>query len=239
MDSNSKNQLISLPIIIAMIANPVLAERLPAVAQGTHSKLDMTNQSRQVVGGVRTMASAVVIDEGISREQRPGLKESSNGTVVVDIAAATSAGVSHNRYKDFNVSEHGLILNNSQAPVLTELGGWTDGNRRLAGGEARIILNEVTGSNRSDLDGYIEVAGQAAEFVLANQNGITCDGCGFINTPRATLVTGRAKMINGSLDGFTLGDGNIVFHGDGINASNVDRFDIVTRMASINASLLR
>ncbi|WP_339896589.1 hemagglutinin repeat-containing protein [uncultured Gilvimarinus sp.] len=238
MDSNSKNQLVSLPLIVAMIANPVLAERLPAAAQEPRTPRVMSNQQRLAVGlAPQTMASAIVIDESVNREQRPGLKESSNGTVVVDIAAATAAGVSHNRYSEFNVTENGLILNNSQAPVLTQLGGWTDGNRRLAGGEARIILNEVTGSNRSGLMGHIEVAGQAAEFVLANQNGITCDGCGFINIPKATLVTGRAKMINGDIDGFTLGDGNIVLQGDGINASNVDRFDIVTRMASINASL--
>ncbi|WP_049721647.1 hemagglutinin repeat-containing protein [Gilvimarinus polysaccharolyticus] len=238
MDSYSKNQLVSLPLIIAMIVNPALAEQVPASVYTERKPRAVSVEQRASIGlASRTMASAIVVDENINREQRPGLKESSNGTAVVDIAAASAAGVSHNRYTEFNVSETGLILNNSQAPVLTQLGGWTDGNRRLAGGEASIILNEVTGSNRSNLFGHIEVAGQAAEFVLANQNGITCDGCGFINIPRATLVTGRAQMANGDLDGFTLGNGNIVFQGAGVNASNVDQFDIVTRMASVNANL--
>src|SRR5690606_17992930 len=166
-----------------------------------------------------------------------GLKESSNGTQVVDIAAPSAGGVSHNRYREFNVNEQGLILNNSLAPVLTQLGGWTDGNRRLAGGEASIILNEVTGLSRSNLLGHIEIAGRSAEFVLANANGITCAGCGFINTPRVTLVTGKPELQGGALSGFNVFGGDVRIEGEGLDASNVDRFDIVTRAAQINAEL--
>src|SRR5690606_2179547 len=123
------------------------------------------------------------------------------------------------------------------APVLTQLGGWADGNRRLAGGEASIILNEVTGLSRSTLAGQLEIAGRSAEFVLANPNGISCNGCGFINTPRVTMVTGRPDMMDGSLRGFNVSGGDFTLDGKGLNASDIDRFDIVTRAAKINAEL--
>ncbi|WP_020210961.1 hemagglutinin repeat-containing protein [Gilvimarinus chinensis] len=247
MERKNKTRIISLSVIIAMIANPALAERQradevrmrqlmqQAMQTGTIQKSSSRRTGAQKVSA--DMSAGVVVDHSAPARNQSRLKESSNGTLVVDIAEASAAGVSHNRYQNFNVDENGLILNNSTAPVLTQLGGWTDGNRNLTGGLANIILTEVTGASRSNLLGHIEVAGQAAEFVLANQNGITCDGCGFINIPRATLVTGRANMTNGNLDGFTLGDGDFVLQGDGINTSNVDRFDIVTRMATINASL--
>ena len=64
-------------------------------------------------------------------------------------------------------------------------------NLQRAGASANIILNEVTSTNRSRLEGFQEVAGDRADLILANPNGITCRGCGFINTPRATLSTGQ------------------------------------------------
>ncbi|WP_404829515.1 two-partner secretion domain-containing protein [Dickeya solani] len=48
--------------------------------------------------------------------------------------------------------------------------------------------------NRSRLAGYLEVAGQAANVVVANPYGITCSGCGFLNTPRITLTTGTPQF---------------------------------------------
>lgn len=40
----------------------------------------------------------------------------------------------------------------------------------------------------------IEVAGQSAQVIIANPSGITCDGCGFINTNHASLTTGTATF---------------------------------------------
>jgi len=40
------------------------------------------------------------------------------------------------------------------------------------------------------LRGYMEVAGNAADLIIANPNGIRVSGAGFINTPHATLTTG-------------------------------------------------
>jgi filamentous hemagglutinin len=135
-------------------------------------------------------ASNIVVDDTVT-----GTSSASSGVSVVDIATPNSRGLSHNRYRHFNVDKQGAILNNSAANVSTQLAGWIAGNPSLApGAEASLILNEVTHANRSQLHGAMEVAGNAADVVLANPYGITCNGCGFINIPRMTLSTGRPVL---------------------------------------------
>ncbi len=187
----------------------------------------------QPLSGVAARASLA----NTGQPSDPTLKQAMNGTTVVDIAAPSAKGISSNMWNDFNVGEEGIIFNNSAAPVLTQLGGWVDGNRRLAGGSASVILNQVVGTNRSSLMGQVEIAGKSAEFILANPNGITCNGCGFINTPSVSLITGRSRMgANGDLL-FDISDGDFLLEGHGLNATNIDRFDIISRYAQINADL--
>ena len=181
--------------------------------------------------------SGIRVDPAAAHSNRPGLDTAPNGVPLVQIAPPTDRGVSHNRYSAFNVSRQGLILNNSRATAQTQLGGFVPGNPNLRNGEARIILNEVTGAQRSSLRGYTEVAGRAAEVVIANPYGITCNGCGFINTPRATLTTGRPELTNGALSGFDVRGGDVALEGAGLNAANVDRLDIIARAVALNAKL--
>ena len=164
--------------------------------------------------------------------------QAANGVPMVNIATPNGSGLSHNKFTDFNVSQQGLILNNSaQAVVQTQLGGYVMGNPNLTGGAANIILNEVNGGSPSQLKGYTEVAGKSAAVIVANPHGISCDGCGFINTPRATLSTGKPVVEGGRLDRFDVDGGQIRIEGDGLNARNVSQFDLITRSAQINAEL--
>ena len=164
--------------------------------------------------------------------------QAANGVPMVNIATPNGSGLSHNKFTDFNVSQQGLILNNSaQAVVQTQLGGYVMGNPNLTGGAANIILNEVNGGSPSQLKGYTEVAGKSAAVIVANPHGISCDGCGFINTPRVTLSTGKPVVEGGRLDRFDVDGGQISIEGDGLNARNVSQFDLITRSAQINAEL--
>ncbi|WP_271104218.1 filamentous hemagglutinin N-terminal domain-containing protein [Pseudomonas tohonis] len=161
-----------------------------------------------------------------------------NGVPVVNIATPNGNGLSHNTFSDYNVGEQGLILNNATNKLQsTQLGGYILGNPNLNGRTAGVILNEVTGTNPSQLRGYTEVAGQGAHVIVANPHGITCDGCGFINTPRATLSTGAPVVENGTLKRYDVDGGQIRIEGQGLNASNVDQFELITRSAQINAEL--
>ncbi|EKG7051857.1 filamentous hemagglutinin N-terminal domain-containing protein, partial [Escherichia coli] len=105
-------------------------------------------------------------------------------------------------------------------------------------GEAKGIINEVTGGNRSLLQGYTEVAGKAANVMVANPYGITCDGCGFINTPHATLTTGKPVMnADGSLQALEVTEGSITINGAGLDGTRSDAVSIIARATEVNAAL--
>lgn len=167
------------------------------------------------------------------------LDRAGNGVPIINIATPNGSGLSHNQFHDYNVGAQGLILNNSSAQTsVTQLGGHIIGNSNLKNsGAAQAILNEVISGNPSQLRGYTEVAGQSARVIVANPYGITCNGCGFINSPRVTLTTGKPVLDNGRLDRFQVDQGSVAIEGAGLNATNVDRFEIITRSAKINAQL--
>ncbi|HTF83787.1 MAG TPA: filamentous hemagglutinin N-terminal domain-containing protein, partial [Cellvibrio sp.] len=184
-----------------------------------------------------SVADTIAVDKTVSVSQRPTLDRAANGVDIVNIARPNDKGVSHNLFSEFNVNKDGLILNNSRTITNTQLGGHIAGNANLTDASARLILNEVTGANRSQLLGYTEIAGQAADYVLANPYGITCDGCGFINIPRVTLAAGKPEMANGQLRSINVDNGNFIVQGMGLNAANVKHLDIIARSAHINAQL--
>jgi filamentous hemagglutinin len=175
---------------------------------------------------------------------QPGVGAAPNGVPLVDIVTPNGAGLSHNKYDNFNVGTPGLILNNFKGEVGTSnLGGATPGNPNLnASNPASVILNEVTSGNRSALNGPTEVFGGRADVIVANPSGITCNGCGFINTPHATLTTGVPNIgADGSLTGFTINGGDVTFEGVGGNFAAapgaVDLFDVVARNIHVNAPI--
>ncbi|MCX5781095.1 MAG: hemagglutinin repeat-containing protein [Elusimicrobia bacterium] len=173
------------------------------------------------------------------------IDSTSNGTPMVNIAAPNSAGLSHNKYSDFNVDEKNLVLNNSkELTCRTQIGDMIPGNSTLinAGVEAHLILNEVTSNRNSSLRGYIEIAGRKADFVLANPNGILVSGAGFINTSRVALVTGTPEIKDGMLGGFSMSQtGSINITGRdageaqnlGLDLQNVDFATISSRVINV------
>ncbi|MBD8199667.1 hemagglutinin repeat-containing protein [Pseudomonas viridiflava] len=175
----------------------------------------------------------------VSGTTNTAVGQAGNGVPVINIAAPNGAGLSHNQFQQYNVDSKGVILNNATNAIQsTQLGGNILGNSQLGGRAAGTILNEVTGANASQLNGYTEVAGQAARVIIANPYGVTCNGCGFINTPRVTLSTGKPVLdANGKLDHFAVDGGSITIDGKGLDASAVDQFDLITRSAKINADI--
>ncbi|WP_250626602.1 hemagglutinin repeat-containing protein [Pinirhizobacter soli] len=177
-------------------------------------------------------ATAQVTPHGSPLDHAP------NGVPLVNIQRPSDAGVSHNTYQHFNVDRQGLVLNNSGQVVATQQGGYIAGNPNITGNGARIILNEVTSTSRSQLNGFTEVAGRRAEVIIANPNGITCNGCGFINTSRGTLTTGTPVFgASGNLDAFRVTRGDIRIEGEGLNASYTERLDLIARQVSANAKV--
>ena len=187
-------------------------------------------------------AQSVSAAGSVPAANQPGVGAAPNGVPLIDIVTPNAAGLSHNKYDNFNVGTQGLILNNFKGEQgISNLGGVTPGNPNLnASNAASVILNEVTSGNRSALNGPTEVYGGRADVIIANPNGITCAGCGFINTPHATLTTGVPNIgSDGSLTGFTVNGGDVTFEGTGGNFAaapgSVDLFDVVSRQIHVNA----
>ena len=188
-------------------------------------------------GGIAPVHGQIVADPGAPKNQQPTIVNSANGTPQVNIRTPSAAGVSRNTYSQFDVNQQGAILNNARTSAQTQLGGWVQANPWLARGTAKVILNEVNGSHPSQLRGYIEVAGDRAQVVIANPAGISCDGCGFINANRATLTTGQPILNGGHLDGYRVQQGVINIGGAGLDASKTDFTDIIARAVNVNAGI--
>ncbi|POU42131.1 filamentous hemagglutinin [Pantoea sp. PSNIH3] len=189
------------------------------------------------IGAVHTAQAAIVADKSAPGKQQPTVLVTANGTPQINIQTPSAGGVSRNTYSQFDVDKKGVILNNARRNTSTQLGGMVSANPWMAKGEAKIILNEVNARAPSRLNGYIEVAGQKAQVVIASPAGITCNGCGFINAGRATLTTGTAQLQNGNLTGYQVDRGEVVIEGKGLDASRQDYTDIIARAVKVNAAI--
>lgn len=182
-------------------------------------------------------AEGIVVDTAAAAQYRPMLESTPNAIPLINIVTPNASGLSHNKFSEFNIEQRGVIFNNATSAALTQLGGWVQGNANLGTTPARVILNEVTGTNRSLLRGYGEVAGHRADLIIANPNGITVNGGGFINTLRATLTTGMPGLDGAALNGFHVQRGDILIEGNGFNADNIDRVELYTKALQLNAQL--
>ena len=169
----------------------------------------------------------------------PLVQETANGIPLVNISAPTAGGVSRNDYERFNIPTKGAILNNSYTLSKTELAGYVQGNANMAQGPAKIIVNQVTSGNPTTMNGFLEVAGHKADVIIANPNGITVNGGGFINTARAILTTGKPEYDNKErLKDFRIdNDATILITGNGLNGKKADTLELYTRAAEIKAAI--
>ena len=167
----------------------------------------------------------------------PKTEEARNGMIVVNINTPNGKGLSHNQYDAFNVDEKGLILNNANRPVNTELAGYIMGNPNLVGPTANTILNEVTGTGSTSMNGALEVAGNKAHVIIANPNGISVNNGTFINANSATLTTGNPIINNGSITGYQVQQGSITVGEKGLNASKTARTDMLAEAVQLNGKV--
>ena len=185
------------------------------------------------------MASGPIMpDLKAEARHQPQIEETANGIPLVNITAPSSGGVSRNEYETFNVPDKGAILNNSYTLSKTELAGYVPGNNNMAERPAKIIVNEVTGAGSTSMDGFLEVAGNRADVVIANPNGITVNGGGFINTGKAFLTTGK-PVYDGEdhLQRFDITGGDILIEGKGLGGKETESLAILSRAVKINAGI--
>ncbi len=189
------------------------------------------------IGGIPAAQAQIVADKSAPGSQQPTVLQTANGLPQINITTPSAAGVSRNTYSQFDVQKAGVILNNSGSNVQTQTGGYVQGNPWLAAGSARVILNEVNSTKASQINGYVEVAGQRAEVVIANPAGIAVSGGGFINAGAVTLTTGAPVVNNGSLESYRVRGGAVVISADGLDTSTADYTNILARAVQLNAGI--
>lgn len=183
-------------------------------------------------------ANPIEVDTNAPYERQATVGQAGNGITLVNVAGTSAGGVSRNDYTNFNVPQNGVILNNSYQMSNTKLGGYVPGNANMMRGSANVIVNEVTSHNPTDMKGFIEVAGRKASVVVANPNGITVDGGGFINTDRAVLTTGKTEYDpTGNLNSYRVEQGRISINGNGLNAKDANSLQILTEATNVNAGV--
>lgn len=186
-------------------------------------------------------ANVVVNKSAIAAQQATVLKEGNAANVW--ITTPSTSGVSRNSYTQFDVNKNGVILNNSRGATTSKITKTSiAANPNLAKGAATTIVNEVTSSNPSLLQGNLEVLGSKANVVVANPTGITVNGGGFINANQVTLSTGvLGYNSDGSIKQHTVKQGAITINpntdnlGLGGNSNNPVALELLGRSIAINA----
>ena len=212
-----------------------------------------TNQERRTLGrkimswltfGVfvasqsMVLAAPIMPDNNAVITERPLVQETANQIPLVNVTAPTNGGVSMNKYDQFNVEKQGAILNNSYVTSKTELAGYVQGNSNMVNGTAKVIVNQVTSDAPTSMNGYLEVAGEKASVVVANPNGITVNGGGFLNTEHAVLTTGRTELDGaGNLQNYRVEQGKVSIEGKGLDGKSADSVSILARTIDVNAGV--
>ena len=181
-------------------------------------------------------AQQVIVDPNGNVSFRPTVSNKGN-TPVVNITKP-NAGVSVNKYSGFSVDKNGVVLNNGTGVSSTSIAGNVAANPNLSGGAAHTIVNEVTSNVASTLAGPTEVAGQRADVIIANPNGITCQGCSFVNTDNVTLGSGTA-VVNGAQVVLDVKSGTVTVGSDGLDgsAAGVKGVTLVGRAVIVDGKL--
>jgi filamentous hemagglutinin len=177
----------------------------------------------------------------------PTVTTTTSGQAMVNIATPNAAGLSYNRYQRFDVDAGGLLLNNSRTPISTALGTQIAANPNLGSRSAGTILNEVVTAIPSNLNGPLVVLGDSARIVIANPNGIACNGCAFVNTSHVSLTTGAVRLLDApggattafetaAALAFEVRGGRIEISGSGL-AAPIDRLDLIAQTLKIGGAI--
>lgn len=168
------------------------------------------------------------------------LDRSQNGVPIVNISTPNGYGVSINEFLEYNVGNEGQVLNNADNLGRSYLAGIINANPNLGPNQAaNLILLQVNGANRSQIEGYIEALSRnKVNVILSNENGIYLNGAGTINIKNFIPTTGRVKLRDGDVIGIDVEKGRVVIGADGFDATNTDYVNVISKAMELHGNLV-
>ena len=169
-----------------------------------------------------------------------GLDRAQNGVPVVNISTPNGRGVSINEFLEYNVGREGQVLNNADNIGRSHLAGIINANPNLGPNQAaNLILLQVNGANRSQIEGYIEaLSRQKVNVILSNENGIYLNGAGTINIKNFIPTTGKVKLKDGDVIGIDVEKGRVVIGANGFDATNTDYVNVIAKAMELQGNLV-
>ncbi|MDO4639844.1 MAG: filamentous hemagglutinin N-terminal domain-containing protein [Leptotrichia hongkongensis] len=168
------------------------------------------------------------------------LDRSQNGVPVVNISTPNGRGVSINEFLEYNVGREGQVLNNADNIGRSHLAGIINANPNLGPNQAaNLVLLQVNGANRSQIEGYIEaLSRQKVNVILSNENGIYLNGAGTINIKNFIPTTGKVKLKDGDVIGIDVEKGRVIIGVGGFDATNTDYVNVIAKAMELQGNLV-
>ena len=168
------------------------------------------------------------------------LDRAQNGVPVVNISTPNGRGVSINEFLEYNVGREGQVLNNADNIGRSHLAGIINANPNLGPNQAaNLILLQVNGANRSQIEGYIEaLSRQKVNVILSNENGIYLNGAGTINIKNFIPTTGKVKLKDGDVIGIDVEKGRVIIGAGGFDATSTDYVNVIAKAMEMQGNLV-
>ena len=168
------------------------------------------------------------------------LDRAQNGVPVVNISTPNGRGVSINEFLEYNVGREGQVLNNADNIGRSHLAGIINANPNLGPNQAaNLVLLQVNGANRSQIEGYIEaLSRQKVNVILSNENGIYLNGAGTINIKNFIPTTGKVKLKDGDVIGIDVEKGRVIIGANGFDATSTDYVNVIAKAMELQGNLV-
>ena len=191
-----------------------------------------------LIYNIEIFAANLVVDPNSNYNTK--LDESASGVPIVNISTPNDRGVSINEFSEYNIDEKGQILNNADNVGRSHLGGIINANPNLAPNQAaNLVILQVNGSNRSQIEGYLEaLSREKIDVILSNENGLYINNGGTINIKNFTATTGKVNLKDGDFIGIDVERGNIVIGPNGIDGTNANYVEIIAKALELRGNIV-
>ena len=191
-----------------------------------------------LIYNIEIFAANLVVDPNSNYNTK--LDESASGVPIVNISTPNDRGVSINEFSEYNIDEKGQIINNADNVGRSHLGGIINANPNLAPNQAaNLVILQVNGSNRSQIEGYLEaLSRERIDVILSNENGLYINNSGTINIKNFTATTGRINLKDGDFIGIDVERGNIVIGPNGIDGTNANYVEIIAKALELRGNIV-